>query len=954
MASQLNNWRLLSTTLLLLLLFLHLVSVTASLESQARSLLHWKSTFHSRQFLESWNLSSNPCNWTGVTCNLTDRGRPVVTEISLPNMTLEGPLDALNFSSLRSLVSLDLSYNQLDGIVPPTISALSNLVYLDLTGNRFTGKLPIEIGSMKALQFLYLNKNQLSGSVPPSLSNLTGLLHLHLRDNKLTGFIPQGLGRLYKLMYLTLGKNQLSGFIPPSLANLTNLYHLSLYVNHLSGFIPRELGNIVNNITGLKSLLLSDNFFYGDLPSNICKGRTLQYLALSNNNIRGQLPETLKNCTGLIRFRLEHNQLTGDISQHLGVYPHLSYMDLSFNRLSGALPPDWGRWDNLTFLAISNNYITGAIPPEFGKLKELRELDLSSNYIQGEVPKSLGRLPHLYKLNLSCNRLGGEVRIEFARMPDLEILDLSVNSLTGRIPYQIGNCLKLRLLKLNGNKFGGGIPVEISSLEYLQDALDISHNSLTGEIPSQFSKFAMLQILNLSHNNLSGGLPSSLSAMISLSIIDVSYNELEGSVPESPVFRKAPAKWFIHNKGLCGVVNGLPPCVSYTARKDGGSKHHRAIISAIIASVVFLFILLVFLGAFSLFQKTKKHYMPFEDNGNKEGSAFCVFSFDGRYAYKDIVAATQNFNEKYCIGSGAYGSVYRAELASGQMLAVKKIHLQEDETTSNEQSFQNEIHTLTQIRHRNIVKLYGFCSSARHKFLVYEYMERGSLGSLLRSEAAAAELDWVKRVNIVKDVARALSYMHHDCDQPIVHRDITTNNILLDSELKACVSDFGIARLLKPDSSNWSMLAGTYGYLAPGKFSPPDLSFGDPCMSFAELAYAMRVTTKCDVYSFGVVTLELLTGGGHREEVVSVLSLPSSPKNTLVKDVLDQRPSLPTTEVADEVAAVLRLALCCVEHDPESRPTMKQVFGALSTLNPPPSLPPLDVLKLSDLMSAKM
>ncbi|CAL9756752.1 unnamed protein product [Musa acuminata subsp. burmannicoides] len=269
------------------------------------------------------------------------------------------------------------------------------------------------------------------------------------------------------------------------------------------------------------------------------------------------------------------------------------------------------------------------------------------------------------------------------------------------------------------------------------------------------------------------------------------------------------------------------------------------------------------------------------------------------------------------------------------MLAVKKIHLQEDETTSNEQSFQNEIHTLSQIRHRNIVKLYGFCSSARHKFLVYEYMERGSLGSLLRSEAAAAELDWVKRVNIVKDVARALSYMHHDCDQPIVHRDITTNNILLDSELKACVSDFGIARLLKPDSSNWSMLAGTYGYLAP------------------ELAYAMRVTTKCDVYSFGVVTLELLIGG-HGEELVSVLSSPSSPKNTLVKDVLDQRPSLPTTEVADEVAAVFMLALCCVEHDPESRPTMKQVFGTLSTLNTPPSLPSLDVLKLSDLMNAKI
>ena len=147
---------------------------------------------------------------------------------------------------------------------------------------------------------------------------------------------------------------------------------------------------------------------------------------------------------------------------------------------------------------------------------------------------------------------------------------------------------------------------------------------------------------------------------------------------------------------------------------------------------------------------------------------------------------------------------------------MKKIHLSEHENTVDEQPFQNEIETLTRIRHRNIVKLYGFCSSPHHKFLVYEYVERGSLGSVLRIEAAAAELDWVKRVNIVKDVARALSYMHHDCVPPIVHRDVTSNNILLDSEFKACVSDFGIARLLNPDTSNWSMLAGTHGYLAPG------------------------------------------------------------------------------------------------------------------------------------------
>ncbi|RZR95770.1 hypothetical protein BHM03_00024678 [Ensete ventricosum] len=409
--------------------------------------------------------------------------------------------------------------------------------------------------------------------------------------------------------------------------------------------------------------------------------------------------------------------------------------------------------------------------------------------------------------------------MELGRMSNLQLLDLSRNGLTGRIPYQIGNCMKLQLLKLNNNNLSGSIPLEIGNLVSLQDELDLSHNSLTGEIPSQLGKLSMLQYLNLSHNGFTGGLPSSLRDMVSLSIIDVSHNDLEGPVPDIPVFRKAPVEWFLHNKGLCGVVRGLPPCVSSATRRNDESKHHKVVvILATTASMVFILLSLMIVGAALRFLRRKKRSLPAQDNGNRDG-AFCIMNFDGRYAYKDIIEATEDFNDKYCIGTGACGSVYRAELTSGRVLAVKKIHLQEIENTSNEIPFQNEIQTLTRIRHRNIVKLYGFCTSSRHKFLVYEYMERGSLGSILRSEAAATELDWVKRVDVVKDVARALSYMHHDCDRPIVHRDITSNNILLDSEFKARVSDFGIARLLQPDSSNWSMLAGTHGYLAPGKIT---------------------------------------------------------------------------------------------------------------------------------------
>ena len=125
---------------------------------------------------------------------------------------------------------------------------------------------------------------------------------------------------------------------------------------------------------------------------------------------------------------------------------------------------------------------------------------------------------------------------------------------------------------------------------------------------------------------------------------------------------------------------------------------------------------------------------------------------------------------------------------------------------------------LTEIRHRNIVKLHGYCLHKRCMFLVYQYMERGSLFCILSDDVEALELDWPKRMNIIKSIAHALSYMHHECIPVIIHRDISSNNILLNSELEAFVSDFGTARLLDPDSSNQTLVVGTYGYIAPGEF----------------------------------------------------------------------------------------------------------------------------------------
>ncbi|XP_058094894.1 probable leucine-rich repeat receptor-like protein kinase At1g35710 [Magnolia sinica] len=189
-------------------------------------------------------------------------------------------------------------------------------------------------------------------------------------------------------------------------------------------------------------------------------------------------------------------------------------------------------------------------------------------------------------------------------------------------------------------------------------------------------------------------------------------------------------------------------------------------------------------------------------------------------------------------------------------------------------------------------------------------MERGSLAGILSNSEGAVELDWVKRMKVIRGVAHALSYMHHDRTPSIVHQDLLSNNVLLDLELEACISDFGTARILKPDSSNWSALVGTYGYVAP------------------ELAYTMRVTEKCDVYSFGVVSLELVMGRHPGDFFTSLAS--SGGQDTLLMDVLDQLLLPPTAQGIKDVVCAAMLALACLCANPHSRPTMQQVSQDLS------------------------
>ncbi|KAM0036969.1 putative protein kinase RLK-Pelle-LRR-XI-1 family [Helianthus debilis subsp. tardiflorus] len=520
----------------------------------------------------------------------------------------------------------------------------------------------------------------------------------------------------------------------------------------------------------------------------------LGYLGVVNNKLTGRIPKSLYNCTSLIRVRLDGNQITGDVSERSGIYPNLNYINLNDNKLYGKISDNWSKCRNFTTIQMGGNRIQGNIPPSLGNLIQLELLNLSFNNFVGEIPKEFGRLNLMGRLLLSNNRLSGVVPQDLGSQ--IELLDLSMNKLNGSIPSSLEQCTKLHFLNLSNNELTGEIPVQLGRLVHLS-ALDLSHNLLIKEIPSGLSSMSILETLYLSHNKLSGYIPKSFESINSLVNIDLSYNHLRGPLPKSKAFINLTIEALQGNDDLCGNVSGLKQCALESPIPN--RKHNLALLISLPLLGALLLGTLIAIFIFYNWRPKGLPPTPHVDEHKDGNNFFSISTFNGRETYDEILSLTEEFNEAYCIGMGGCGSVYKVKLSSGDTIAIKRLH-----------------------------------SSSQDK--------------------NAQHLDWTMRVNIIKGVAYALSYMHHDCSPAIIHRDISSKNILLDSEYEACVSDFGTSKILNPDSSNWTNIAGTFGYLAP------------------ELAYTMKVTEKCDVYTFGVLVMEILKGQHPGDFITSLAS----------------------------------------------------------------------------------
>ncbi|KAK9072294.1 hypothetical protein SSX86_008727 [Deinandra increscens subsp. villosa] len=275
------------------------------------------------------------------------------------------------------------------------------------------------------------------------------------------------------------------------------------------------------------------------------------------------------------------------------------------------------------------------------------------------------------------------------------------------------------------------------------------------------------------------------------------------------------------------------------------------------------------------------------------------------YSYKDLQKATSNFTST--IGKGAFGSVYKAQMTTGETVAVKVLAT---DSKQGEKEFHTEVLLLGRLHHRNLVNLVGYCAEKGQHMLIYVYMSKGSLSSHLYSEKHEL-LSWNLRVQIALDVARGLEYLHDGAVPSVTHRDIKSSNILLDESMGARVADFGLSRedMINKNASN---IQGTFGYLDP------------------EYISSRAFTKKSDVYSFGVLLFELIAGKNPQQGLLELIELAALNTGGQVgwEEIADSR--LDGNFDERELNDMAALAYKCVNRSPRKRPAMRDTVQVLS------------------------
>ncbi|KAH9779287.1 putative LRR receptor-like serine/threonine-protein kinase [Citrus sinensis] len=825
----------------------------------------------------SWNVTIDDSNGSNFTCDCTYSNNTVchVTVILLKGFNLAGVIPE-EFGNLTFLQEVDLSRNYFNGSLPKSFARLQNLTKLLILGNRLSGSIPLEIGDISTLEEFRIDGSNLTGRIPNFIGNWTKLDRLDLQGTSLEGPIPSTISQLKNLTELRISDLKGSSSSFPNLQDMKKMERLILRNCLITGRIPEY----IEDMTDLKILDLSFNQLTGPVPGILQNLKKIDYIFLTNNSLSGTLPDWI--LTSEKNLDLSYNNFTESspaTCRESRVNILSSFSSTGSNSVSWCLKKDLPCPKEAKHYSLFIN--CGGSPTEF------EENDYEED-LNTQGPSNFGIVSDRWAYSSTGVYVGNESSTYLAaNQYGLNVSGAEYYK-TARLAPQSLKYYGLCMLK-------GSYTVKLHFAE-IMFTNDQTYKSL-GKRMFDVSIQGKQVLKDFDIMEEAGG----VGIGITREFKDVSVN---GSTMEIHLYWAGKGTNAIPYRGVYGPLISAITVTPNFEVDTGGGLSAGAIVGIVAGSCAVVIILLFILWRLG--------YLGGKNVEDKELRGLDLQT--GYFTLRQIKAATNNFDAANKIGEGGFGPVYKGTLSDGAVIAVKQLS---SKSKQGNREFVNEIGMISALQHQNLVKLYGCCIEGNQLLLVYEYLENNSLArALFGKEGQCLNLDWATRKRICSDIARGLAYLHEESRLKIVHRDIKATNVLLDKDLNAKISDFGLAKLDEDENTHISTrIAGTVGYMAP--------------------EYAMRgyLTDKADVYSFGIVALEIVSGKSNtnyrpKEEFVYLLDwayVLQEQGNLL--ELVD--PSLGSNFSKKEAMTMLNIALLCTNPSPTLRPTMSSVVSML-------------------------
>ncbi|KAL2495028.1 Protein STRUBBELIG-RECEPTOR FAMILY 3 [Forsythia ovata] len=702
---------------------------------------------------------------------------------------------------------------------------------------------------------------------------------------------------------------------------------------YVSGFTdPRDVYAINSLYASLGFPPLPNWIPFGGDPCGLnwqgvlCVNSNITSIILSGANLGGELSEDMGSFASIIQIDMSNNHIGGSIPSDLPITMRSFF--LSGNQLSGSIPDTLSSLDQLTDLSLNNNNLTGAIPDAFLQLKGLINMDLSGNSLTGQLPPSMGILSSLTTLHLQNNHLIGTLNV----LQDLPLRTLNIenNLFSGPIPEKL---LSIPDFSRGGNPFNTTIiPSPPASPPSLSPSMAPSPHLVPTKQANGPSVFQLPQFgregkksttKTVSWISIAGLLAV---VLLALGLCVLMFKCCKRKKLKEKIAKRYEMGAFDELEQTRKRDQSLPKPFHQVEREPkegvlqqsvGDSKRKTTLLKQDKDHSIDM------TGLDHTQLPPPAHPLPllpaeriaadpiFSPLTSRENASNRVDSVK-YFTIASLQQYTKSFSLENLIGEGTLGTVYKAELPGGKVLAVKKLNTIASRHLSD-RKFLELVSNISKLHHANIVELVGYCLEHGQCLLVYNYCTNGTLYEALHLDVEInKKLSWKARMHLALQAARALEHLHETCQPPIVHQNFRSVNILLDDGLAVRVSDCGLAPLLPSDSM--TQLQG-HGYGAP------ELELGS-------------YTYQSDVYSFGIVMLELLTGRKtydrlrpRGEQYLVRWAIPRLHDIDALSRMVD--PALNGAYPSKSLSRLADIISLCIQHEPEFRPPMSEIVQNL-------------------------